>query len=52
MLNCFTTKVDALNLYMAQLKQKIEAEQMAREQLAKTYEDSLNQGVTKLNAET
>jgi hypothetical protein len=26
MLNCFTTKVDALNLYMAQLQEKIKQE--------------------------
>lgn len=48
----FTSKVDALLLYMAQLEEKIKVEQEAREQLTVTYEASLNQGVNKLNTET
>lgn len=48
----FTSKVDALLLYMAQLEEKIKVEQDAREQLTVTYEASLNQGVNKLNTET
>lgn len=39
-------------LYMAQLEDKIKVEQEAREQLTRTYEASLNHGVTKLNNET
>lgn len=52
MLNVFTSKVDALLLYMAQLEDKIKVEQEAREQLTRTYETSLNSGVSKLNTET
>lgn len=52
MLNVFTSKVDALLLYMAQLEEKIKIEQDARESLTQTYESSLNQGVSRLNTET
>lgn len=52
MLVQWTSKVDALLLYMAQLEEKIKIEVAAREELAKTYECSLNQGVQKLNTET
>ena len=52
MLVQWTSKVDALLLYMAQLEEKIKIETLAREELAKTYEASLNQGVQKLNTET
>ena len=45
-------KLDALKLYMAQLQEKIRIEIQAREELTKTYEDSLNKGVTQLNEET
>lgn len=38
MLVQWSTKVDALKLYMAQLEDKIRAEQEAREKLAITYE--------------
>lgn len=37
---------------MAQLEDKIKQEQIAREQLALEYEQSLNMGVDKLNVET
>jgi hypothetical protein len=48
----WSTRVDSLLLYMAQLEEKIKMEQQAREKLTVTYEESLNQGVTKLNSET
>ena len=44
--------VEALKLYMAQLQEKIRIEVAAREELAKTYESSLNKGVGELNNET
>jgi len=37
---------------MAQLEDKIKSEVEARENLAQVYENSLNQGVNKLNHET
>jgi len=37
---------------MAELEQKIKVEKEARENLTRTYESSLNQGVNKLNNET
>lgn len=37
---------------MAQLQEKIRVEVAAREELAKTYESSLNKGVGELNNET
>lgn len=37
---------------MAQLQDKIRVEVAAREELAKTYESSLNKGVGELNNET
>lgn len=52
MLNIFTSKVDALLLYMAQLEDKIGVEAEAREQLTKTYESSLNVGLHSLQRET
>lgn len=48
----YSNKVDEMLLYMAQLEDKIKQEQLAREQLALEYEQSLNQGVDKLNVET
>jgi len=48
----WTSKVDQLMLYMAQLEDKIKSEVQAREQLTQTYEQSLNKGVNKLNTET
>lgn len=48
----WTSKVDQLMLYMAQLEDKIKQEVQAREQLAIQYESSLNKGVNKLNQET
>lgn len=45
-------EVEALKLYMAQLQEKIRIEVIAREELAKTYEASLNRGVVQLNEET
>lgn len=38
-------EVDALKVYMAQLQEKIRIEVGAREELARTYENSLNRGV-------
>jgi hypothetical protein len=38
-------KVDALKIYMAQLQEKIRVEVAAREDLAQSYENSLNKGV-------
>ena len=52
MLNHWDKEVDALKIYMAQLKEKISIEVAAREELAKTYEESLNKGVGQLNEET
>ena len=51
-LTMWTSKVDQLMLYMAQLEDKIKSEVQAREQLTQTYELSLNKGVNKLNNET
>ena len=48
----WTSKVDQLMLYIAQLEDKIKSEVKAREELTMTYETSLNKGVTKLNTET
>jgi hypothetical protein len=45
-------EVDALKVYMAQLQEKIRIEVAAREELARTYENSLNRGVVQLNEET
>lgn len=45
-------EVDALKVYMAQLQEKIRIEVQAREELTKTYEQSLNRGVVQLNQET
>eukprot|EP00347_Sterkiella_histriomuscorum_P000254 403376589 len=44
--------VETLKIYMAQLQEKIKVEVEAREQLALTYEQSLNKGVGQLNTET
>ena len=52
MLVKWSSKVDHLLVYMAQLEEKIKVEQGAREKLTNTYEASLNQGVNKLNTET
>jgi len=51
-LTMWSSKVDQLMLYMAQLEDKIKSEVQAREQLTVTYEKSLNRGVTVLNKET
>jgi len=51
-LTMWTSKVDQLMLYMAQLEDKIKTEVQAREQLTITYESSLNRGVNVLNKET
>jgi hypothetical protein len=51
-LTMWSSKVDQLMLYMAQLEDKIKQEVQAREQLTVTYEGSLNKGVNKLNQET
>lgn len=48
----WSSKVDQLMLYMAQLEDKIKSEVQAREQLTTTYESSLNKGVTVMNRET
>ena len=40
----WSTKVDALLLYVAELEQKIRQEQEAREKLALMYDASLNVG--------
>ena len=42
MLLQWSTKVDEMLIYMAELEDKIKQEQMAREQLALEYEQSLN----------
>ena len=52
MLAAWDQEVEALKLYMAQLQEKIRIEVMAREDLTKTYESSLNRGVVMLNEET
>lgn len=52
MLVQWSSRVDAQMLYMAQLEEKIKAEQESREALAATYERSLNAGVSHLNNET
>ena len=44
MLVKWSTKVDSLLLYMAQLEDKIKLEQDAREVLTHTYDQSLNTG--------
>ena len=51
-LTMWTEKVDQLMLYMGQLENKIKQEVAAREQLAHTYEQSLNKGAKLLNQET
>ena len=51
-LTMWTSKVDQLMLYMAQMEDKIKSEVKAREMLSVTYEQSLNRGVSKLNYET
>lgn len=51
-LTMWTEKVDQLMLYMGQLENKIKQEVAAREQLAQTYEQSLNKGAKLLNQET
>ena len=48
----WTSKVDQLMLYMAQMEDKIKSEVKARESLSVTYEQSINRGVSKLNYET
>lgn len=48
----WTSKVDQLMLYMAQLEDKIKSEVQAREDLTQTYEGSLNRGMKTFNHET
>lgn len=48
-LTMWSSKVDQLMLYMAQIEDKIKQEVQAREQLTISYEGSLNKGVNKLN---
>jgi hypothetical protein len=48
----WTSKVDQLMLYMAQMEDKIKSEVKAREMLGVTYEQSMNRGVSKLSNET
>eukprot|EP00356_Strombidium_inclinatum_P005259 CAMPEP_0170481962 /NCGR_PEP_ID=MMETSP0208-20121228/2195_1 /TAXON_ID=197538 /ORGANISM="Strombidium inclinatum, Strain S3" /LENGTH=278 /DNA_ID=CAMNT_0010754753 /DNA_START=362 /DNA_END=1195 /DNA_ORIENTATION=+ len=50
-LTMWTSKVDQLMLYKAQLEDKIKKERFAREQLANTYESALNKGVNSLDNE-
>lgn len=52
MLVQWTSKVNALMLYMAQLEDKIKTEVQSRENLTTTYQSSLNKGVGQLNVET
>ena len=49
MLVKWSTKVDALLIYMKQLEDKIKMEQDAREKLTYTYDHSLNTGFNELN---
>ena len=51
-LTSWDKEVEALKVYMAQLQEKIRIEVLAREELARTYEVSLNKGVVQLNEET
>jgi len=52
MLIQWSSKVDALMLYMAQLEDKIKIEQEARQKLAEAYDASLSNGFSRLNIET
>lgn len=52
MLVQWSTKCNALMLYMATLEDKIKEEQDAREVLTNTYDTSVNTGYDKLKAET
>ena len=52
MLVQYSTKVDAMLLYVAELEDKIKEEQDARERLAIVYDQSVNTGFEKLNEET
>lgn len=52
MLIQWTTKVDALMLYMAQLEDRIKIEQEARQKLAEAYDASLTNGFSRLTLET
>jgi len=47
----WSTKVDALLLYVAELEDKIRQEQEAREQMARTYDQSLDPVYTRLAEE-
>jgi len=51
-LNALTQKVDALKVYVAQLQERIHVEMTAKEDLTKTYEGSINNGVGRFNDET
>lgn len=48
----WSTKVDALLLYVAELEDKIRQEQESREQLTQIYEQSLHLGYNRLTSET
>ena len=48
----WSTKVDALMLYVAELEDKIRQEREARERLALMYDQSLTTGYTRLQSET
>jgi len=48
----WSTKVDALLLYVAELEDKIKQEQEARDKLALMYDQSLSVGYTRLTNET
>lgn len=48
----WSTKVDALCAYVAQLEEKIKQEQESREKLTLSYEQSLNIGHQRLVCET
>lgn len=51
-LHKYSTRVDELLIVMADLEERIRVEQLAREQLTKKYEASLNIGVNQFNQET
>ena len=48
----WSTKVDALMLYVAELEDKIKQEQEAKDMLALMYDQSLTTGYTRLQSET
>ena len=48
----WSTKVDALMLYVSELEEKIKQEQEAREKLTTMYDSSLALGYNRLTSET